>query len=107
MAEKRDMLRYVGWYDDASQDAPAYDPPHDGPCIVCNKPLTPDDVRTCSLMWEDRSGGKSLFYRLHRTCGDGLSEKEVALYDGAVLDSMPLLTKREDESQNGGMTIGY
>lgn len=82
---------FYGWYDDASQppDQPTYDPPHDGPCLYCGKPLLPDDVRTHSLMYAGQYGARSYFYRTHRTCDEWASIKGSDLQvhkDGTVLD---------------------
>jgi hypothetical protein len=59
----------VGYFTDPAQTEPAYDPPHEGPCLVCWQPLTSETVRTVSLMPQE--GAKvSVFYRIHRDCGD-------------------------------------
>ena len=96
MSETRDVARFIGWFDDAWQDTPTHDPKDAaangvGDCIVCARPMTPDDVRTISVMYEDRRGGRSLFYRMHRTCGDSLTPREQGLYDEAVLDAFATL----------------
>lgn len=62
---------FYGWFDDAKQAAPTYDPPHDGRCLYCGRPITPDDVRTHSLMMATGYARRSYFYRTHRTCDDG------------------------------------
>lgn len=73
-----------GWFDDASQAAPTYDPPHDAPCPFCGFKIEPADVRTHSLMYQAPSYAKrSYFYRTHRTCDDAAGEKNM---DGAILD---------------------
>ena len=61
----------VGYYDspDQASDKPAYDPPHNSNCPICEKPITPDDIRTLSLRNND---SVCLFYRTHRTCHQGL-----------------------------------
>ena len=81
------LTQYIGWYDSPEQTTPTHDPPHDGPCIVCVKPLKPDDVRTISVLYQ--GGNKSLFYRMHKSCALTLTPKEEAMYDGAVLDAFP------------------
>ncbi len=86
-----DPRSFIGWFDDPSQTKPVHDPPHDAKCPVCVKPITPDDVRTICLMWADRKGGKSVFYRMHRTCAVSLSDREKQVFDGMVLDAMPTL----------------
>lgn len=94
-APTSDMLRFVGWYDGADQATPTHEPEFPGPCIACLKPMSVDDVRTISLMWQDKSHGRSLFYRMHRTCAEAMGEAERNAYDGAVLDAMPTLTNAQ------------
>lgn len=78
------VIGLVGWYDRADQDTPTYDPPHEGPCPVCGGALGPDSVRTVSVLYAD--GVRSLFYRLHRACGDRLTQVEEGRLDAAVLE---------------------
>lgn len=59
----------VGYFTDAAQTEPVYDPPHDAPCLVCWQPLTTDDVRTISLMPAE-GGVASVFFRVHRSCAE-------------------------------------
>lgn len=80
--------KYVGWYDAAGQSEPTFDPGPTTPCVVCHKSLTPDNVRTISVMWQQERT-QSLFYRMHRTCSETLTDTERELYDGAVLDHAP------------------
>jgi hypothetical protein len=61
---------FYGWFDDATQQAPTYEPPRDAPCPYCGKPITPDDVRTHSLMMATGYANRSYFYRTHRTCDE-------------------------------------
>jgi hypothetical protein len=80
------MNQLVGYYDRADQDQPTYDPPHDGPCIICWKPLTPDTVRTINVMaMPDARPARSYFYRLHRACHDRLTPEEQGALDHSVL----------------------
>lgn len=67
-------------------DGPAdYDPPHDAPCPFCGKPISPDDVRTHSLMYTAPSYAKrSYFYRTHRTCAE--TDPTHTAMDGFILD---------------------
>jgi hypothetical protein len=57
-----------GWFDDPSQTTPAYDPPHDAPCLFCGSPIHADDVQTHSIMMS--GSAKSYFYRTHKTCAE-------------------------------------
>lgn len=75
--------QFYGWFDDASQTTPTYEPPRDAGCPFCGFPITPDDVRTHSLMYQAPSYAKrSYFYRTHRTCDDNSKEG----MDGFILD---------------------
>lgn len=64
---------FYGFFEDPAPDAaPVYDPPRGAPCPFCGKPVTPDDVRTHSVMFASESYAKrSYFYRTHRTCSEG------------------------------------
>lgn len=73
--------QFYGWFDDASQAEPTYDPPHDAPCILCGRPLVATDVRTHCLMFSSGYARRSYFYRTHRTCAETR-----AAPDGHVLD---------------------
>lgn len=59
----------VGYFACDASTEPEYDPPHDGPCLVCWKPLTADNVRTISLTPAERAVA-SVFFRVHRTCAE-------------------------------------
>ena len=81
----RDVHGLIGWYDQADQprDQPTFDPPHEGPCVICWNPLSPDNVRTVAVM--PVGGDRSLFYRVHRTCHEGLDQAERQVYDQVIL----------------------
>ncbi len=92
------MNPLVGYYDspDQPRDKPAYDPPHEGPCVVCYKPLTLDTVRTVSVMgMPDTNPDRCYFYRLHRACHDSLTPEEQGALDAGVLNSTPLNGKEQ------------
>lgn len=74
---------FYGWYDDASQpvDKPTYDPPHDGPCLWCGLKLSPDNVRTYSIMMVEGYGKRSYFYRIHRSCAEKHGDKDDAVFE--------------------------
>jgi hypothetical protein len=61
---------FFGWFADASQAVPSYDPPHDAPCLFCGMKIKADDVRTHSLMYRGEYAARSYFYRTHRTCAN-------------------------------------
>ena len=71
-----------GWFDDADQTDPTYEPPRDAPCLFCGGPVHAEDVRTHSLLRPDEYAARSYFYRTHRTCADAGSVS----MDGFVLD---------------------
>lgn len=77
---------FYGFYEHPEQpvDQPTFDPPHDGPCPFCGKPITDDDVRTHSLMYAAAAYAKrAYFYRTHRTCAE--KEPDTAM-DDFILD---------------------
>jgi hypothetical protein len=79
-----DLLPLIGYFANAAQTIPEFDPPHDAPCLICEKPLSPDDVRTISVM--DAEGAqRSYFYRVHRTCHETLSAEQRGDLDYRVL----------------------
>jgi hypothetical protein len=59
----------VGYFASDTQTEPEYDPPHDGPCLVCWRPLHAEDVRTISMLPQQRAVA-SVFFRVHRTCAE-------------------------------------
>lgn len=76
--------QFYGWYDDATQpaDQPSYEPPRDTPCLFCGKRITPEDVRTHSLMRVSATYAKrAYFYRTHRTCDERNDTMDGAIFD--------------------------
>jgi hypothetical protein len=63
---------FYGYFEDPRPGAPPeYDPPHDAPCPFCGKAVSPDDVRTHSLMFDSRTyAHRSYFYRTHKSCAE-------------------------------------
>lgn len=79
------MQIFYGYFEDPAATVPDYEPPRDAPCPFCGKAITPDDVRTHSLMYASPAYAKrSYFYRTHRTCDEG-AKNETAM-DGFILD---------------------
>ncbi len=88
--------RYFGYFDQPEQQEPVYDPGLAAPCPVCDRALTPTDLRTISLIpflgnglvlharerrialcdraW--KRGQLSVFYRVHASCHEALSRAE-------------------------------
>lgn len=78
-------MRIWGWYDDATQVAPTYEPPRDAPCPYCLAPIVPGDMRTISIMNAGPSYAKrSYFYRAHRTCCEAATEDQLDDMDGRI-----------------------
>lgn len=77
-----------GWFDDANQQIPTYEPPRDAPCLFCGHSVSPDDVRTHTLMHQGQYAARSYFYRTHRTCADR-DETQTAM-DGRILDMISM-----------------
>lgn len=76
---------FYGYFEDPSSEKPDYDPPKDAPCPFCGKSITPDDVRTHSLMYGSQQYAKrSYFYRTHRSCDE--RAPTVTAMDGFVFD---------------------
>ena len=75
----------VGWFSDARQATPAYDPGIDVPCPHCGDTLSADNVRTYSVM--AHVGVRSVFYRVHRTCDDAASEEQVRELDRIAMQA--------------------
>lgn len=64
----KDNLFY-GWFDDAEQEKPSYDPPHYGPCLFCGRAIRPEDIKTHSIL-RDGYAERCYFYRTHKSCAD-------------------------------------
>lgn len=79
-------MRIYGYFTDAAQTVPVYDPGLDTLCPICVMRLNAADVRTISLMVPDDS--RSYFYRVHRSCHEPLSEAERIRVDGLLIDAI-------------------
>lgn len=94
MREKESLIEarhsLVGYFACASQTVPEYDPPHDGPCLVCWQPLHAEDVRTISMLPQQRAVA-SVFFRVHRTCAENdpaaVAEIEHRIIEGEFVAS--------------------
>lgn len=75
---------FYGWYDDADQSEPTYEPPRDAPCPFCGYPIHVEDVRTHSLMYAGQYAARSYFYRTHRTCAE--ADSTHTAMDDFILD---------------------
>lgn len=79
-------LRTYGYFTDASQTIPVFDPGLDAPCVICANKLNAVDVRTISLMIPGDS--RSYFYRVHRSCHEPLTEEERIRVDGVLIGAI-------------------
>ena len=79
-----DAQKIYGWFDDATQTEPTYDPPSAAPCLFCGKPVSSDDVRTHCLIYTHQYAARSYFYRTHKSCAE--TDKTHTAMDGIVLD---------------------
>lgn len=87
MERHRKQQLFYGWFDDADQQEPSYNPPLGGPCPLCGRHMVvmEQDVRTHSLMYQGKVYGKrSYFYRTHKTCAEKDPTHTAA--DGFILE---------------------
>ncbi len=75
---------FYGWFDDADQSVPSYEPPRDAPCLFCGFSVHESDVRTHSIMYSAQYGARSYFYRTHRTCAE--KDDTHCAIDGFILE---------------------
>ena len=75
---------FYGWFDDADQTTPSYEPPRDAPCLFCGTPIHADDVRTHNLMHGGEYAPRSYFYRTHRSCAE--RDQSHTAMDGFIID---------------------
>lgn len=66
-------LTDYGWFDDASQVVPAFDPGLSGSCPVCGIGLLSSPRVTVSFLVVSRPE-RSYFYRAHKSCWEPLPE---------------------------------
>lgn len=84
---------FYGWFDDASQTEPTYDPGLPAPCPYCGSEITDaEDCRThCVMAVAPSYAKRSYFYRTHKTCDERHREthegnERVIGMDGFILD---------------------
>lgn len=77
-------MTIFGYFDDADQTKPAFDPGLEVPCPFCLKKLELP-VRTTSLMAD--GDNRSYFYRAHRDCADRATPEQEMQIEGSVVDS--------------------
>lgn len=79
-------MRIYGYFTNATQTVPVFDPGLNVPCPICTKDLDPVDVRTISLMVPDDD--RSYFYRVHRSCHEPLTTEQETQLDGLLIDAI-------------------
>jgi hypothetical protein len=82
-----------GYFTDAAQPEPAYDPGLEVPCPVCCKPLSLAPVRTYSVMLD--AGTRSYFFRTHQACDNEHPEAREA-WEGAAVDELAVWERSRD-----------
>ena len=78
--------RTYGYFTDAQQTVPTFDPGLSASCPICGQALDAVNVRTISLMVPDDA--RSYFYRVHRSCHEPLSGQERIRVDGLLIDAI-------------------
>jgi len=79
------LTTQVGYFNEANQTYPAFDPGLEVDCPVCNLPLSPAVV-TISLM--KKGGSRSYFYRVDKGCYERLSEEQQTDLDSQIIDHL-------------------
>lgn len=79
-------MSIYGYFDDALQTQPAFDPGLNVACPICGMDLDPVDLRTISLAVP--KDARSYFYRVHRSCHEPLTETERTRIDGLLIDAI-------------------
>lgn len=76
---------FYGYFDNAQDTTPAYEPPRDAPCPYCGRPVFEGDVRTHNIMYTGPAYAKrSYFYRTHKSCDE--KDGGLTTMDGFILD---------------------
>lgn len=92
--------KHVGYFTEAGQETPAFDPGRGAPCLVCGHAWEPENVRTVCLSpleegEELRTKNLSFFYRVHIECHEGLSEGEHCALESAILQTFNAWEERQ------------
>lgn len=75
----------IGYFDNAEQLEPAYDPGLAIDCLICNFRLS-KPVKTISLL--KPGDPKSYFYRTHKSCYENLSATAITDLDSTILSDL-------------------
>lgn len=73
-----------GYFTNANQEVPEYDPGLNVDCPICEK-LLAAPMKTISVLLE--GDDRSFFYRTHKTCYESLTEDEQTKLDSLVVDA--------------------
>ena len=73
-----------GYFSQANQEVPEYDPGLNINCPICEKLLSMP-MKTISVMLE--YDNRSFFYRTHKMCYEDLSEEEITKLDSLIVDA--------------------
>jgi hypothetical protein len=79
------MKSIYGYFSEAHQEEPTYDPGLDVDCPICHQRLS-RPMKTISLMLEHDD--RSYFYRVHKACYDALTPDEQSVYDSVIIDAV-------------------
>lgn len=83
------MIKPYGYFSDAMQEEPEYDPGLEAECPVCHKRLIATPVInlvTISLMAPDDN--RSYFYRAHKSCYEDLTSEQETAIDSILIDAI-------------------
>lgn len=78
------MSGIFGYFDDAGQTAPVYDPGLAALCPFCLAGLEMPVVTTSLFLPGD---DRSFFYRAHRNCEGGATAEQIGQVEGALIES--------------------
>ena len=74
-----------GFFNDAMQTSPTFDPGLSAPCPICLRPVGTEPVKTISLMGE--KSNRSYFFRAHKRCWEYATEDQRNQIEGSLIDS--------------------
>lgn len=76
----------LGYCDSATQKEPTFNPGLEVDCPICSEQLNREDIRTISLMLM-HNPNRSYFYRVHKSCHEGLSQQEQDDLDSSFVEN--------------------
>ena len=76
-----------GWFDSPDQTTPAHDPGLKTICPVCANELS-RPMKTISMMTVDTGSDRSYFFRVHKHCWEGITERERDAIEGSLVDAI-------------------